>query len=71
MKKKIILSKQITEITEEECLATKGGGEFKNYVKCVAATLTSGGGGIRTMLLGAGLFGLARAVGVAVGCANL
>ena len=71
MKKKITLSKHITEITIEECLATKGGGEIKNYVRCVTATLTTGGGGLRTMLLGPGLFGLARALGVAVGCANL
>ena len=71
MKKNILLNEYITELTAEECITTIGGGEIRNYVRCVVGTLTSGGGGIRTLLLGAGLFGLARAVGVAVGCANL
>ena len=60
-----------TELTTEESRAIAGGGEITNYIRCVSTTLTSGGGGIRTLVLGVGLFGLARMLGVAVGCANL
>jgi hypothetical protein len=59
------------ELTAEECKATTGGGEIKNYLRCVGTTMTSGGGSLRTLVLGVGLFGLARLAGVAVGCANL
>lgn len=61
----------IVELTTVECRAISGGGEITNYLRCVGTTLTSGGGGIRTLVLGVGLFGLARMAGVAVGCANL
>ena len=72
MKTKTSRYDNITELSVKECRNIMGGGgPVKTYIRCVTATLTSGGGGIRTMLLGAGLFGLARALGVAVGCANL
>lgn len=63
--------KNVTQLNHEECVAITGGGEIQTYVRCVGATLTRGGGGIRTLVLGVGLFGLARILGVAVGCANL
>lgn len=60
----------VKELTTEECMAITGGGGVTNYLRCMATTLTSGGGGVRTLLLGVGIFGLARTIGVAVGCAN-
>lgn len=71
MKKQNIDPKHFTELTIDECMSITGGGGIKSYLRCVGATLTGGGGGIRTFVLGVGLFGLARMVGVAVGCANL
>jgi len=71
MNKQYHLTGNIKELTVEECNNITGGGEIKNYIRCVGATLTSGGGGIRTLMLGVGLFGMARILGVAVGCANL
>lgn len=71
MKKAIDSKNTFSALTADECAAITGGGEIKNYLRCVAGTLTSGGGGIRTLVLGVGLFGLARMAGVAVGCANL
>jgi hypothetical protein len=66
--------KGVSELTFNECDVINGGGEIKNAITCVAATLTGrggGGGGLRTFVLGPTLFGLARIIGVAVGCANL
>jgi hypothetical protein len=71
MKNNCSFSTGVTELTKEECAGVTGGGEISNYVRCVGITLTSGGGGIKTLVLGVGLFGLARILGVAVGCANL
>lgn len=71
MKKQNVDPKHFKELTIDECRSITGGGEIKSYLRCVGATLTGGGGGIRTLVLGVGLFGLARMVGVAVGCANL
>lgn len=63
--------KNVQRLDVSESISISGGGEIRNYVTCVTRTLTSGGGGIRTAVLGVGLFGLARMLGVAVGCANL
>lgn len=71
MKKEILISSNLTELTMSETMTITGGGDIKSYVRCVATTLTSGGGGFRTFVLGLGLFGMARMVGVAVGCSNL
>jgi hypothetical protein len=70
MKKPIILNNTTKELTAEECMGIIGGGEVSNYLRCVVTTLSSGGGGVRTLMLGVGVFGLARLIGVAVGCAN-
>lgn len=64
----------VPELTFEECNIINGGGEIKNTINCIIATLSGkggGGGGLRTFVLGPTLFGLARMIGVAVGCANL
>lgn len=64
----------MSELTFDECDGINGGGDIKNAINCIVATLSGsggGGGGLRTFLLGPTLFGLARMVGVAVGCANL
>jgi hypothetical protein len=64
----------LSELTFDECDEINGGGDIKNAINCIIATLSGsggGGGGLRTFVLGPTLFGLARMVGVAVGCANL
>jgi hypothetical protein len=71
MKKEFVENHNLKELTPDECVAITGGGDIVNYLRCVSQTLTSGGGGIRTLALGASLFGFARLLGVAVGCANL
>ena len=60
----------MTMLTPAESAAIIGGGDIRTYVKCVTMTLTRGEGGITTMIWGLGLFGVARMVGVAVGCAS-
>ena len=60
------------ELSREEAIGIIGGGDgFVTYLKCVSATLTSGGGGLRTAVLGSTVFGMARLFGVLVGCSNL
>lgn len=71
MKKQIILKNGMQTLNVSESAAIVGGGDIKSYIRCVSATMTSGGGGIRTLLLGVGLFGMARMLGVAVGCSSL
>ncbi len=66
-----VLKSGFSPLSAEECANLRGGGEIRATVTCVARSLTTGGGAIRTMVLGLGLFGMARIVGVAVGCANL
>lgn len=58
----------IVEMNRDELKKLTGGTDITDYVKCVAATLTSGGGGVRTLLLGTTIFGMARTLGVMVGC---
>lgn len=71
MKKQIVLKNSMTELSPTESALIVGGGDITNYLRCVSSTLTSGGGGVRTLMLGVGLFGIARLLGVAVGCSNL
>lgn len=54
-------------LTPAESAVIIGGGDIRTYVKCVAMTLTRGEGAIKTMVLGLGLFGAARMIGVAIG----
>jgi hypothetical protein len=70
MNTKSLLQKNVTELTNKECMSIRGGSEVTNYQRCVATTLTSGGGGIRGLILGVGLFGVCRMLGVAVGYMN-
>jgi hypothetical protein len=62
----------ITFLHKDESAMIYGGGPgpLKVYLKCVFNSLAVGEGAIRTGLLGAGLFGFARAIGVAAGCAG-
>ena len=55
-------------MSRDELKNVTGGGDFLGYVKCVTSTLTSGGGGVRTAILGCTIFGMARTVGVMIGC---
>ena len=66
-----VLNSGFNPLLAEECINLRGGGEIRNTVTCIARTLTTGRGAIRTGILGFGLFGCARLIGVAVGCANL
>jgi hypothetical protein len=64
----------LSELTFDECDVINGGGDIRNAITCIISTLSGrggGGGGLRTLVLGPTLFGLARMIGVAVGCANL
>ena len=63
--------KQSKELSREEALMVIGGNDIVNYLKCVNATLSRGGGGLRTAMLGTTLFGMARLIGVMVGCSSL
>lgn len=72
MKKLNITGNGSRELSHEEAMGIVGGGDgVMGYLKCVSATLTSGGGGLRTALLGTTLFGMARLFGVMVGCSSL
>lgn len=74
MKKQLITTNHLPELTFDECNRITGGGDIKSTVKCIVYALAGkggGGGGMRTFLLGPTLWGLARVVGVVVGCANL
>jgi hypothetical protein len=62
---------EVHHLNAEECRSISGGGDIISYVKCVAETLTSGTGGFRTFVLGYGLFGMARLMGVLTGCASI
>lgn len=61
----------VSGLTRLEMSEISGHGPFGDFCRCVGATLTRGNGAIKTMFLGAGLFGVARILGVAVGCADL
>jgi hypothetical protein len=68
MKQLNVANNGMIEMDREELKNVVGGGDIMGYAKCVAATLTSGGGGVRTLLLGTTVFGMARVLGVMVGC---
>jgi hypothetical protein len=68
MKQSHVINSGIVEMNRDELKSVTGGGDFIGYVRCVASTLTSGGGGARTWLLGTTVFGMARTVGVLLGC---
>ncbi|MBL7696573.1 MAG: hypothetical protein JNK79_00375 [Chitinophagaceae bacterium] len=63
--------KQSRELSRDEAMMVVGGNDIINYLKCVNATLSKGGGGLRTAMLGTTLFGMARLFGVMVGCSSL
>jgi bacteriocin-like protein len=72
MKKLHVTNEALKEISREELKNITGGGEIVNYLQCVSATLTGGGGGgIRSFVLGVTIFGMARMCGVMVGCSSL
>jgi aspartokinase-like uncharacterized kinase len=72
MKKQQQLDNTIRELSSAESALITGGGDFTNYVRCVSAAMTSGGGGaLRTAALGLTIFGMARLLGVATGCATV
>jgi hypothetical protein len=70
MKKKIVLNNSMTELTSTESAGIIGGGGIDDYFSCVAATLTNPRAAFKTFVLGVGLFGMARLIGVAVGCSS-
>ena len=71
MKKLHVTNKTLKEISREELKNITGGGEIVNYLQSVSTTLTGGGGGIRSFVLGVTIFGMARMCGVMVGYSSL
>lgn len=71
MEKLIMTGSGKRALSRDEAMALVGGNDIVNYAKCVRATLTTGGGGLRTFVLGTTLFGMARLLGVMVGCSSL
>ena len=70
MKHKLKLNDRLTELSREESIHLSGGGDILNTLKCIRGTLTSGTGAVRTLLLGATIWGMARMAGVVVGCSK-
>ena len=71
MKKLNVTGKGIKELSREESKNITGGGDIVGYLKSVSATMGSGGGGIRSFVLGVTIFGMSRMCGVMVGCSSL
>ena len=71
MEKLITTGKEKRALSREEAMALVGGNDIVRYASCVKATLTTGGGGLRTFVLGTTIFGMARLMGVMVGCSSL
>lgn len=71
MEKLIMTGREKRALSREEAMELVGGNDIVKYAKCVKGTLTSGGGGLRTMVLGTTVFGMARLFGVMVGCSSL
>lgn len=71
MKQLHVTNNGMIEMSRDELKNVTGGGDITDYLKCVSATLTTGGGGIKSFVLGVTIFGMARIAGVMVGCANL
>lgn len=59
------------ELSLNELMSVTGGGDILDYFKCVSGAMGSGGGAIRSFVLGVTIFGMARMVGVMTGCASL
>lgn len=59
------------ELSFNESMSVTGGEDILSYLKCVSGAMGSGGGGFRSLVLGVTVFGMARMVGVMVGCASL
>jgi hypothetical protein len=70
MKQLQVKNNGIIEMDRDEMKSVTGGDDIITYLKCVSTTLTSGGGGVRTAILGATIFGMARLAGVLYGCTN-
>jgi hypothetical protein len=70
MKQLQVTNKEIYELNRDELKNVTGGDDILSYLKCVSSTLTSGGGGFRTAVLGVTIFGMARLAGVMYGCTN-
>jgi bacteriocin-like protein len=70
MKKLHVTNKTLKEISREELKNITGGGEITTCLECVSTTLT-GGGGLRSFVLGVTIFGMARMLGVMVGSSGL
>ena len=70
MKKQLQLNKQVKELSKDELLNTYGGFTIIDTVKCITGTLTSGAGFVKTILLGPTIWGMARIIGVTVGCSK-
>jgi hypothetical protein len=62
-------SENVKFLSKEEC-RNLSGGSWRTKVKCLTGALFTGDGLLRTGLLGGGLFGVARMIGVAAGCAG-
>lgn len=71
MKKLNTTGKRSRELSREEAMAVVGGNDFGGCLKCVGATMSKGGGGLRTLVLGTTLFGMARLFGMMVECSNI
>ena len=70
MKQLHVTNNGISEMDRDELKNVTGGDDILTYLKCVSTTLTSGGGGFRTAVLGATIFGMARLTGVMYGCSS-
>jgi hypothetical protein len=74
MKKLNMSNTGARELSREEAMSIVGGENILGYLKCVAGTITGSGGGnggLKSFVLGVTLFGMARMVGVMVGCSNI
>lgn len=71
MKQLHVTNNGTIEMSRDELKNVTGGGDITEYFRCVSTTLTSGGGGIRSFVLGVTIFGMSRMLGVMVGCSSL
>jgi hypothetical protein len=69
MRKELVIPKNCTEISQSEAASISGGNGIGDFLRCVRGTLLNGTAGkIRTIVLGTTLWGMARTMGVLVGC---
>jgi hypothetical protein len=69
--KQLNTTEGMKQLSHEEAMAVTGGDDIVTYLRCVSATLGTGGGLFRTFLLGTTIFGMARLTGVMTGCASI